>query len=65
MAQLDARKGEVESACNYARQTIPFAVTSTAVRRKLSTVRTLLEPYADAAAVKDLDREITMMLLGQ
>lgn len=65
MAQLDARTGEVESACNHARQTIPFALTSAAVRHTLATVRTLLEPYADAGVVKDLDREIAMTLLGQ
>jgi hypothetical protein len=65
MAQLEARKGEVESACDHARQIITFAGTSASVRKKLSTVRTLLEPYADVGAVKDLDRDIrTLLLVG-
>jgi DNA-binding SARP family transcriptional activator len=58
MAQLQARKGEVEAACKAAREVVGVADTSASVRHKLVTVRTLLDPYADVQAVKDLDRDM-------
>jgi hypothetical protein len=63
MAQLHARKGEVESACDRVRQIISIADASVALRHKLLTARTLLEPYADVQAVKDLDAEIKVFQL--
>jgi len=63
MAQLCARKGEVESACDHAKQIIAIAGTNASLRRKLVTVRTLLEPFVDVVDVKDLDREISALIL--
>jgi hypothetical protein len=63
MAQLHARKGEVESACDRVRQIISIADAGVALRHKLLTARTLLEPYADVQAVKDLDAEIKVFQL--
>ena len=63
MAQIHARKGEVESACDCAKQIITIASTKAPIRQRLWIVRTLLEPYADVVAVKNLDREIRVVLL--
>jgi tetratricopeptide (TPR) repeat protein len=63
MAQIHARKGEVETACNYIKQVVGIIGTSAVLRQRFWTVRTLLEPYADVRVVKDLDREIRALLL--
>jgi tetratricopeptide (TPR) repeat protein len=63
MAQVHARKGEVEPACDCAKQIITIANTKAPIRQRLWIVRTLLEPYADVADVKNLDREIRVVLL--
>jgi hypothetical protein len=63
MAQLQAREGDVESACNSASEVIGVADSSASVRHKLLTVRTLLEPYADVQVVKDLESEMRALVL--
>jgi hypothetical protein len=65
MAQLHARKGEVENACDHARQIIGRADASVALRQKLLTVRALLEPYTDVQVVKDLDTKMRALLPEQ
>lgn len=64
MAQIYARKGEVEFACDYARQMIGIAGASAPLRQRLLTVCTLLEPYGDVAVVNELNREVKALLLG-
>jgi transcriptional regulator with XRE-family HTH domain len=63
LAQLHAREGQVESTCGYAKQIIGIASASVSLRQRLWTVRTLLEPYADVEAVKELDGQIRALLL--
>jgi hypothetical protein len=62
MAQLHARKGEIGSACDYAKQIMSLADTNASLRQSLLAVRTHLTPYADVEAVKDLDRDIRAFL---
>jgi transcriptional regulator with XRE-family HTH domain len=62
MAHVRAREGEVESACDHAKQIIDIADTDIPLLQRLLAVRTHLEPYADVAAVKDLDRDIRELL---
>jgi len=63
MAQVYAREGEVESACNSARQIIDMARTDTPLQKRLLMVRTLLEPYKDVQVVKELDMQLKTLLL--
>jgi tetratricopeptide (TPR) repeat protein len=63
MGQIHARKGDVESACGYARQIIGMADTNIPLRQRLLMVRTHLQSYADVQAVKDLDAEIRVFQL--
>jgi hypothetical protein len=65
LAQVHARKGEVESACDYVKQIIAIADASTPLQQRLLVVRTHLEPYADVEAVKDLDIKLRTVLLPE
>jgi tetratricopeptide (TPR) repeat protein len=61
LAQVYAREGRVESACDSARQIMNIADTNASLRQSLLAVRAHLEPYADVEAVKELD--VQMMAL--
>src|SRR5262249_29429557 len=64
MAQVYARAGKIESACDSAKQVMSIAHTNASLRQSLLTLHTLLVPYADVEAVKDLDREMRVVLLA-
>jgi tetratricopeptide (TPR) repeat protein/transcriptional regulator with XRE-family HTH domain len=63
MAQIHAREGEVESACEYVKQIISIADTSAPLRQRLVIVRIHLKPYADVASMRDLDIQMRALQL--
>jgi DNA-binding SARP family transcriptional activator len=56
MARVQARKGEIGVACEYAKQTIEVlpSYPSASLQQRLVSLRLLLEPYKEVREVKDL-----------
>jgi DNA-binding XRE family transcriptional regulator len=65
MAQVHAREGEVEAACNSAKQILDIAAADTLVLQRLLMVHKQLEPYADVSVVQELNREIRALSLAE
>ena len=66
-ALVEARQGEVESACMYAAQSITNMgqVKSKSILRRLTDVRQLLQPYENTSCVKELDVQIPLLLASK
>jgi DNA-binding SARP family transcriptional activator len=68
LAGVHARQGEVETACSYIIQSIPFITQvgsgSKTIRKHLLQARTLLQPYEQTSFVEALDRQMAPLLIG-
>jgi hypothetical protein len=69
LAGVHARQGEVEAACSYVTQTVPFLMQlgsgSKTIRQHLLQARSLLQPYERTPSVQALDEQMAPLLVSQ
>jgi len=69
LAGVYARQGEVETACSYVTQTVPFLMQlgsgSKTIRQHLLQARSLLRPYEHTSFVRALDEQMAPLLVSK